>query len=409
MNTMTDRVDMRARMVRIVIALSVAMYLMALWVNRGKAFRDFTVLHYGAGLVGDDRAAVAYDSESFIAEAATRPELADSIGGVDVFLSTPTFALAMRPIAALPLNVAIATWIALGVLAVFAAVRLLRLPAWAGLIAMLVPFGLANNYHAQTGFMALIWAAGIHRLVLEDKIVPAGLLAGLAVLKPPLLLGVAIWWLLDWRRWYPALLSAAAVGTAIVAPTVMGGFETWRLFLEANSARADLGLQVVANQPTISELVNRLSDTATSVHPVAILAYLAVGAVIMREVLRRWPDRRDVISGSAMIVSMLISPHLLVYDTSFVLIAFAVAVHAGVSTNRRELLIAIYVVAGLMSLLSSEPFGTINEYVSPATIGMMIAGAAWLSFVTDDRTATAATVDSLGSQPADSTTLPEAA
>jgi len=384
--------DTRALAARIVIGMSMFIYLIAVLVNRANAFTDFRVMHLGSKLIGDGRAEDAYDVDGFISEAATVPELSE-VGELGTFLSTPPFALALRPLTLLSANTALIVWMAAGIVAVFAVMRILRLPLWAGFIVLALPFSLSNIFNGQTGFLALLWAGLIHRLVLEDKVVAAGLVAGLAVLKPTLLLGVALWWLLDWRRWYPALLGALGVGVALVLPTIVGGFDSYRLFASANSARSELGLDVYANQPTFAEVVGRLTSSATASHPVAMLVYLAIGAAIMKMVLRRWPDRRDVLSGAAVLVSLLVSPHLLIYDTTLVVIPFAVAVHAGVSLANRERLVAIYVVSSLMMIMSSEPFGTINTYMSPATVGMVVAGLAWLSFVTNDPTSSVANND----------------
>lgn len=365
------------RLIRIFMLLCGLIYAYGFWVNRSLAFTDFRVLHLGAGLINDGRTDEAYDADAFTAAAAAHPELGSTARELDVFISTPPFAMAMQPFAWLSSNTALVVWMVLGVAAVFAAVKVLRLPAWAGLIALVMPLGVANIYHAQTGFLALLWAAVIHRLCVDGKTVPAGLVAGLAVLKPTLLLGVALWWLLDWRRWYLALLSAFAVGTALMIPTVIGGLDWWRSFFGALDQRAELDLEVVANQPTLAELVNRLVGVDVGSHPVALVIYVLVGAAVMHLALRRWPDRVELLSGAAVIISVLISPHLLIYDTPLVVVPFAVAVRAGVSLNTLEQLAAVYIVSSLMTIVSFSPFGTINAYVVPGTIGMLIAGVVW--------------------------------
>lgn len=372
---MSEENFLGTQLVRFAGMFSATIFAWAIWLSRGSAFGDFRVLHLGARLINEGRIGDAYDPDAFQQEAIAEPTL--EAAELLTFLSTPPFALAMRPFAFLSSNAALGVWLVLGVLAFFAAVRLLNLPWWTGLAAIVLPTGLANIQLGQTGFFALLMAAAIHRLCVEDKVVAAGVVAGFAVLKPTLLLGVAIWWLLDWRKWHKALLSAAGVGTLLVLPTVVGGFEQWRLFLGALEARSAFEFEIVSHQPTIAEIVNRSFGTDIGGHPIASALYLVVGAVAMRAAIRRWPERTDVLSGAAILVSVLVSPHLLIYDATLIIIPFAVLVHAGSRGVERDRLVAIFLVTALMSILPMEPFSTINDYVIPTAIGLIVASVYW--------------------------------
>lgn len=379
---MSTQDTLGTRLTRIALMFSTLIFLFALWANRQWAFTDFRVLHFGSQLVKDGQADIAYDPVAF-AEATNRHEqLSQTARELDTFWSTPTFALVMRPFALLSSNAALIVWLALGVIAVFAAVRILKLPAWAGAVALAMPFGGGNILTAQTGFFGLLWAAAIHRLCVDDKPVYAGLVAGLAVLKPTLLLGVAIWWLLDWKRWYPALLSALGLGTTLVAISTIGGIGNWQEFLGALESRGEINQFVIKNQPTLAEIGNRLVGPDIAEHPIAFALYLALGAVVIQMVRKRWPERTDVISGAAVLVSVLVSPHLLGYDAGLILVPFAVAVHAGVPHAMLERLMAIYVVTSLMMILGFGPFGAITDYTSPSTIGLIVILAMWVPLVT---------------------------
>ena len=130
----------------------------------------------------------------------------------------------MRPLSALSFNVAIVVWMVLGLASLVLAVRLLDLPLWVAPIAACMPFGISNLYHGQTGFFAVLLAATVHRLCVSDKKVWAGVVAGVVIIKPTLLLGVALWWLLDWKRWYPAMLAAVpSAGVLVLAGIAADG------------------------------------------------------------------------------------------------------------------------------------------------------------------------------------------
>ena len=374
-----------ARFVRMCLLFALVIYGFGFWVNRALAFTDFRVLHLGGRLVNDGKAETAYDPDAFLAEAANDQYLADTARELDVFISPPPFALFIRPFAALPSQTALMLWMAVGVIGIFAAVRLLRLPWWSAIAALIMPFGIANIHHAQTGFLAIVWVAAIHRLSVDDRPVAAGLVAGLAVLKPTLLLGVAVWWLLDWRRWYPALAAALAVGSSIVALTVIGGFEQWRLFFGALDARSALEQEVIANQPTLAEVVNRAVGTEIGSHPISLLAYVGLGTIAMFFALRRWRQNTAALSGFAMLLSILISPHLLIYDTGLLLVPFAVLFSAGVAVVTIERMTMIYVTTSLMTILSVGWLSSLNGWTVPGTLGVVLITGLWIRAI--DRTA----------------------
>lgn len=377
--------SLKGRFIRIALIVSTLIYGFGFWVNRDRAFTDFRVLHLGSDLIAAGRANEAYDAATFSALAADHPQLGASARELDVFISPPPFAIAMRPLSVLSSNDALLLWMALGVLGLVGAVRLLRLPWWSSIIALVaLPFGVANIYHAQTGFLAVLWVAAIHRLSVDDRPVAAGVVAGLAVLKPTLLLGVALWWLLDWRRWYPALLSAFGVGSAIVLATVVGGFEQWRLFFDALAFRASLDQEVVTNQPTIGEAVSRVAGTGIGAHPLAQLMYVAVGGVAMLVALRRWRGDTAVLSGFAMLVSILISPHMLIYDTGLVIVPAAVLLTRGIAVDAMERWTLIYTFSSLITIMSIGWLQVLNDWVMPGTVGVIMLSVMWAKLIDAD-------------------------
>ena len=369
------------RFARVMLLFALVVYGFGFWVNRARAFTDFRVLHLGGRLVNEGRADVAYDSVAFAEEQALDPLLAETAGELDVFISAPPFALAIRPLSLLESQLALGVFMALGVFALIAAVKLLRLPWWSTIVALVMPFGIAQIYHAQTGFLAIVWAAAIHRLAVDDRRIAAGAVAGLAVLKPTLLLGVAIWWLLDWRRWNRALGSAFAVGTSIAAVTLIDGFEQWRLFLTALSGYGVDEQTIAFNQPTLIELVSRVAGTNVGTHPLTLLVVLALGGAAMRAAIRRWSGDTAALSGLAMIVSVLVSPHLLIYDTGLLLISAAVLVNRNVDLRSIERITHIYVWTSLITIMSIGWLETLNSRTMPATIGLLAITMLWVRTV----------------------------
>lgn len=357
-------------------------FILGFSLHRTTRFADFRVLHLGGELASAGRWNEAYDVDAFAALAQSRPDMAASHRALDVFLSTPTFGWAMQPFSSLSFTPALAAWFAIGVAALVISTRLLDLPIWVAPVALLVPFSIANLHHGQTGFFALLLASTVHALSVRDRKVWAGVAAGFVVLKPTLLIGVALWWLLDWRRWYPAMLAAVPSAAVLMTPGLLrDGLEPWNLFIESTRNRVDVQSNVVANQPTLRELAKRLLGGDVGTHTATQVAILVGCALAMWMVVRRWHHQTDVLSGAAMFVSILASPHLYIYDSGLILVPLAVAASAAFGARRIEALVAIYTVTSLLTIMSLGPFGALNDWIAPGALGVVAMFALWLRFL----------------------------
>ncbi len=285
----------------------------------------------------------------------------------------------MRPFSALAFEPALVVWMLLGFGALLLSVRILDLPLWVAPLAAVMPFGISNLHHGQTGFFAILLASAVHVLCVRDRKVLAGLVAGLVILKPTLLIGVGLWWLMDWKRWYPSLLAAVPSAGLIVLPTlIFDGFEPWRLFARSSAARIEVHADVVANQPTLRELAKRALGGEIGMSMTTQLAILLAGALGLWLLGRRWPTRTDILSGGAIFVSILASPHLLVYDSGLILIPLAVLVSHRARASTIETMVAIYTVSSLAMIMSLPPFGPLNDWVSPGAVGMLMLVVLWV-------------------------------
>lgn len=390
---MDDRAGQAALPVRIAAPFGAVFFLLGFWVHRSRQFADFRVLRLGGELIGNGQYVTAYDADAFSAIARSRPEFAASHRELDVFLSTPVFGWAMQPFSALAFEPAIAIWTLLGLGALVVSVRILELPIWVAPLAAMMPFGVSNLHHGQTGFFAILLASIVHVLCVRERKVVAGLVAGLVILKPTLLIGVGLWWLLDWKRWYPSLLAAVPSASLLALPTLLGdGFDPWRHFAQSSADRVDVQSHVVANQPTLREFAKRLFGGEIGTSMGAQVVIVLVSVVGLWLLGRRWHSHTDILSGGAVFVSILVSPHLYVYDSGLVLIPLAVLVSHGARASTMELMVAIYTISSLATIMSLPPFGLINDWVSPGAVGMSALIILWVRelnrpphLTTDDR------------------------
>lgn len=309
-------------------------------------FTDFEVLHLGGRLFGEGRFAAAYDPELFLTEAGTLADGASTAGRVALFISPPTFGWFMALLGSLSIDVAIVVWLVAGVSGLFAATWLLRLPWWTAPIVALTPAGLATLVLGQTGFLALFALAAIHRCVVGDRRVVAGLLVATLVVKPPLAVGIVLWWLADWRRWWPALIAAAGGSMAALGATVVWGGAAWPEFFRAIASRNELEHQIWYNQATLGELVKRLDLVEIDVTVVAV-AGLAMGWWVLRFAVRRLEASVAEMSGLAILLTFIVSPHLLHYDMTIALVPIGAALQLGWQRGRVEMLAGslVFVVA----------------------------------------------------------------
>lgn len=391
--SVTDRIDhVSPRAVRLARVSGVAgtlaflLGMLVMVTDRAAFALDFAVFHLGGSLLRRDGYEAVYDRDLFreTLQSDYRPE-ADLADSLTYFISPPPFAWASQALSWLPFGTALVVWFLAGVVALFASVRLLELPWWAAAVVATIPAVVMNTVIGQSGLLFLLLAVMVHRAAVADKPVLAGLLVGLFVLKPPLAIGWALWWMLDWRRWNRALLAASFSSAILALPTLVGGGVAWRSFLEVMSDRVSDEGSLQVNSMSLAEFIKLLAPDAPSGVTIVVWLFAAlVGVGVLRVAHRRWADDTAVLSAVAIVVTVGVSPHLSVYDTGLLLIPVSVLVkRCVVSTNRLTVLWAVYV-AGL----AFGPLWFIAQYDAvgrgvglefPALVVMAVLGARWLT------------------------------
>ena len=365
-------------------------------------FRDFRVIYEGSRLLWANRSAEAYDAANFqLIEDSSLPE---GLRQLDVFISPPPFANFVGPFTLLSPTVALVLWTVLGLVIYTVSHKALNLSKAVWLTGLVLPMSLYNLFLGQTGFFALGLATLIHTLCIQEKKVLVGLVAGLTILKPPLFIGLFIWWVIDWKRWKVSLAAASVSGLAITTSTLWFGVRAWEDFLGAIETRSALE-GVTALQFSLPETVVRLFSHSIGLSVYAYLFYLALGAFLIWYANKKWEGRLDVISGAVLLVSVFISPHLLIYDSVMLVIPLAVAIQNGVLKKDQQIMVALMVGSVPLTVLAAGPIPALNEYVAVSTFAMITASWVWVKSInsTDPRIATTKgfetlTQDSLGAK-----------
>lgn len=335
----------------IALTLSVGFFLAVVGNGRssGTLGVDFGVFHAGGTLISDEGYQAAYDtghfSEFFIDS--YFPALAQS-ETVSHFISTPVFGFFSQALAAFPFAPALLVWTVLSFLALVPACQMLQLPRWTPVLFAISPMMAFNTSLGQTGSFVLLLFAALHIAHRQERVVGAGLLGGLMILKPPLAFGYGIMWLLNPRRYRVSIAVAGATGVVLSIPTVAGGLAPWEGFVGAMLERTAAESGWSQQSASVSEFVKLLSPGAPSGVTVAswILGFL-VAAGIVQAAKRRFPGDGEILSAAAAIATVVASPHLLVYDSLVLAIPIAVAYRRGVLTHDRAGLLASLIVGSI--------------------------------------------------------------
>ena len=290
-------------------------------------------------------------------------------GKLEAFRNPPFFALLFLPTAGLPYLASVWIWTGLGFLA-YALSAALIAPGWrlrAGLWGLTFLPAFAAIGYGQSSFLSLLVFAVVYRLLSAGNLTAAGLVAALLWFKPPLLIGLVAWWLLDWRRYWPAIIGLGCGGALLFVLTLpvipdawhgffvsLGGnaqfdsFDWWK----AHSARAFWRLLLT---PDAAPLPNLLW----------LISVILAGAWFVG-IWRRNRDSVPTLFAAAIALTLFASPHVMIYDWAVLLAAaWIVWEHR---PDQRDLWIVIFALCWLAFFISTD-FGHLQHNLLVKLIG----------------------------------------
>ncbi|MSR55599.1 MAG: DUF2029 domain-containing protein [Gemmataceae bacterium] len=170
---------------------------------------DHTAFHTAALLLLEGRGDALFDYPHLQAFRAEQERITGSPGFSDPYRNPPFYALPYESTARLPYLLSFALWAGIGLLALVAGLYLIRGRKifWPLLWSLsfypvfaVVSFG--QNTLLSVGIFGLVY-----RCLVSERRFFAGLAAGFLLFKPQLLMGLGVWWLLSWRKYWPSLLG----------------------------------------------------------------------------------------------------------------------------------------------------------------------------------------------------------
>lgn len=243
------------------------------------------------------------------------------------FITPPFLAWLFVPFSLLPYGASFALWSGLGLAGLWAGIRLLGVlerPNRAFLWALTwFPVFAAISY-GQNALLTFFILSLTYWLWCKGRRFAAGLVCSLVMYKPQLLIGVALLWLLSWRRDKNAL-AGLALGSAGLALLCF-----W-LLPEASWAYVDFSRTTLPDLPnwkdfplwhlhTVRGFWRLLLPGYPIVADVAWLLLSAVGVGAFVRFWRRWQGRAELSFAAAVCLSLWITPHAMIYDWALLLI-----------------------------------------------------------------------------------------
>lgn len=236
---------------------------------------------------------------------------------LEAYRNPPFFALLFVPTANLSYAKSAFTWTAISFACLALSVRLLR-PAryWRALagFVLFAPTFCAVSY-GQTPLLTLLAFAGCYRLLEAGRLTGAGLAASLLLVKPPLLVGLVVWWLLDWRRYWPSLVGVICGGALLSSASMAATPEMWPGFVTSLGGNAQFDRFDWCKAHSLRAFWRLLlTPEAAPLPGILWLASAALAAgVFARLEVRRRGDVPGLFALSTLLM-LLVSPHVMVYE-----------------------------------------------------------------------------------------------
>lgn len=280
---------------------------------------------YAAGLtVRNGEGARLYDIGYQFALQASAKVIGTADTGFSAFLTPPFHALTYVPLTYLPYEVAFVVLSVLGLVAFFFSLRLIgadvrKAAPWA--LSFFPVF--ATISFGQNAFMSLLILASTYALWRSRRLVLAGLVLSLILYKPQLAVGVAALWTLQLRRDWRALAGLAGGSAVFAAISFLGMPEASRAYI--TFSRDVLPKLATWSEPSVWHMhtPRNFFEILLGSGPFADGLALVVAAVAFAGFAafrRAFAGQPALTFAGAIVLTLLVTPHALVYDWIILLI-----------------------------------------------------------------------------------------
>ncbi len=290
------------------------------------------------------------------------------------FITPPHLAWVYVPFSSLPFGLAFALWSALGLVFLWASLRLLGARSEHPFFWSLTWYVVFTSIsYGQNSLLSLFLLCGTYWLWRREKFFAAGVALSLLMYKPQLTIGIIVLWLLEPRRNIRALLGLV-VGTGAMV------LLSFALLPEASTAYVTFARTVLPELPrwldfpiwnlhTVRGFWLLLLPGATRVAEVLTVIMAGMGFAVFVGFWRQHRGDSRLLYASAICLTWWLTPHAMIYDLVILLIP-AFLLWQEVPQARGDWR-AIFGVLWLATLLSA-PASFLQQAAFPVTVQITV-------------------------------------
>lgn len=329
---------------------------------------DHLAFYSPARMIRDGRSGEIYDHRTIhqYQQEIFHPRPWDSL---EAYRNPPFYALLYMPTTGLSYTTSVWIWSGVSLVLLMLGLRSLQ-PArfWVafGWVLTFLPVFASFSY-GQNSVVSFAVFCGTFRLLLARRPFLAGLVAGLLWFKPPLLIGLVLWGLLDIRRLWPAAFGVVVSGLLLSGGSYLIIPDAWDAFFRTltENAKFDNFEWWKMHNP---RAFWRLLLPGVPVAPTVLwLLCVALGVVWFWKIWSRNRENIPVVFGASVLLMLWASPHTMIYEWA---IAVVPAILWWVHVPRyRSTLFVLYAIVGVILFVSTDA-GRAQVWIEEKKLGM---------------------------------------
>ena len=244
--------------------------------------------------------------------------------GGAVFPYPPPTALALAPFSILRVSLALHVWLITSIAALLIGSRLIS-GAWTLFpIALLTtPAYVTMDLGQNTMFSFLVLALALVSYRRDHRLL-GGAALGILVFKPQLAIGFVLWWLVNPRLYRREVAGAALVSASVIVGSLFLALDGWRDYISSVAELFQPPGMVPLGSFSLLDFVRFLLPGRGTL-AMALVGFGMAGMVwAFVALFRRWESDLEIGFALAVVASILLSPHLVVYDWLLLLVPGAI-------------------------------------------------------------------------------------
>ncbi|MFO0935283.1 MAG: glycosyltransferase family 87 protein [Gemmataceae bacterium] len=364
-------------------------------------FTDHLAFYSAASMIRDGRAAEIYDNQ-VMAQAQLEMVGERWQNKYEAYRNLPYYALLYVPTARYPFIISAAIWCVVSILALLAGIYWLgaasfwRTAAW---LFCFYPTFASISYGQNTPLSFAVLAltflllrrsgcfTSLDTISLPPQklnrslLLAAGLVAGLLSFKPTLLIGLAVWGLLDFRRLWPCLAGAGVTILTLSGVSYWLIPQCWTAFFDSLANNASFDQMEWWKNLTPRSFWRLLLGESAAIGPLTIASSL-LGVAWFFTIWRTSRSSLPTMFGATILLTLWATPHAMVYEWALLAIP-AVIWWNDTSPKKNGLISAwtmLFFFVGILALIGPH-LSQFQLKFGPKAIHFCVLGFGWAGWL----------------------------